>query len=44
MAECLPDSRGIHATMYVNDRYNEQRKVAKIRSKYDKIIIMFETF
>ena len=29
------------ATMYVNDRYKEQRKRAGIRSKHDKIIVLF---
>ena len=30
IACCLPDSRGILATMYINDGFKKQRKVAGI--------------
>ena len=30
IAGCLLDSRGMHATMHVNDRYKEESKVAGI--------------
>ena len=36
---CLQDSQGMLATMYVNDGDKEQRKVAGIRGKYDRIIV-----
>ena len=35
IAGCLLDSQGMLATMFVNDKYKEQRKVAGIRSKYN---------
>ena len=33
------DSRGMLAIMDVNDKYNDQRQAAEIRSKYFKITI-----
>ena len=35
IAGCLPDSRGMLATMYVNDRYREKRK----RQEYEANMI-----
>ena len=37
---CIPDSRGISATVYVNDRYKEQRKVAGTPNKYNTYLII----
>ena len=36
---CLLDSQGVLATMYVSDKYKEQRRAAGIESKYHKIIV-----
>ena len=40
----LLGSQGVLAMMYVDHRYEEQRKVAGIQSKYDKInyILIFQ--
>ena len=39
IAGCLLDFRGMLTTIYLHDRYKDQRNLAGIRSKYDKIII-----
>ena len=39
IAGCLLASQRIRLAVYVNDTYKEQRKVAGIRSEYDKIIV-----
>ena len=48
IAGCLSDSRGMLATMYVNDRYKEQRQVAGIQNKTTKLCfvnnIMYRDF
>ena len=38
IACCLSDSQEMLGTMYVNERYKERCKGARIRRKYDKIM------
>ena len=41
---CLLDARGMLATMYVNDRYKEQRKAAGDHSKYHHMMIIIYSY
>ena len=41
IAGCLLDSQVKLAKMYLNDRYKEQGKAARMRCKYDKIMITY---